>query len=108
MMQPQPPTFGGPQRVGPYGRALPNVPGMLSMRIPGQFGLGYGVFGMPGMNPLGGPAQALSGMQAGRFGQPQAVNQGPGAQRAQPLSPFEGQRGPNTLARLRMLGKKMA
>ena len=96
-----------PPRTGPFGRVLPNIEGMLSMRIPGQFGTGYGMFGLAHWNPFAPQLQALSGMQKHRFGQPLPVNQGQGAQRAQPLSPFEGQRGPNTLARLRMMGKKM-
>ena len=95
-----------PQRIGHYGRALPNVEGLLSMRIPGQFGTGYGLFGMPGMNPFS-TLNALSGQQAMRFGNPAPVNQGMGAQRAQPLTPFEGQQSPATLARLRAFGRAL-
>lgn len=96
-----------PPRVGPYGMLMPNVAGMLSMRIPGQFGTGYGLLGMPGMNPFRGPGAHHPGMQAGRFGQPAPVNQGPGAQMPIARTPFEGQQNPSTIAGLRLLGKKM-
>ena len=109
-MMPQQPPPQAPQqmqRVGPYGRALPNVEGMLSMRIPGQFGTGYGLFGTPQMNPFATTLQALSGQQGQRFGSPSPVNQGLGQQRAQPLTPFEGQQAPTALARLRLMGRAL-